>query len=56
MDSDQGRCGLFDAAPTRRTCIEAVLLCAAPDLLQADAVLPSSRAVARHRASDVRQA
>jgi thiol-disulfide isomerase/thioredoxin len=52
IGSYQGRRGLLDAAPTWRTYIEAALFCAAPDLLEADAVLPAARAIAQRRAPD----
>jgi thiol-disulfide isomerase/thioredoxin len=52
IGSYQGRRSFLDAAPTWRTYVEAVLLCAAPDLLEADAVLPASRAIAQRRAPD----
>jgi thiol-disulfide isomerase/thioredoxin len=52
IGSYQGRRGLFDAVPTWRTYIEAALLCAAPNLLEANAVLPAAHAIVQRRAPD----
>jgi len=52
IGSYQSRRGLFDAAPTWRSYVEAVLICVAPDSLEQAAVLPQSRAIAQRRAPD----
>lgn len=52
IGSYQGRRGLFDAAPTWRSYVEAALLCAVPNSLDQTAVLSQSRSIAQRRAPD----